>query len=84
MRQAQGTSMDEVQSALSEKQASLLRDVLDRRGDETNAIEAYEKAQRSLHGAVRKALRAQVPAVLIAERLNVTKGRVYQMRDGTR
>jgi hypothetical protein len=84
MRLAQGASMDEVQDSLGTRQRALLTEVLDHRANEAEAIEVYEQRQAALHASVRKALKAGVPVALIADRLGVTKARVYQMRDGTR
>jgi len=52
------------------------------RVDEARA--GLAQAQAGLRDAIREALASGVSAVAIADVLGVVRGRVYQLRDGTR
>jgi len=51
-------------------------------GDSTNARAVLNAHEAVLHGRVFDALAAGVPARLVAEELDVSPSRVYQIRDG--
>lgn len=63
---------------LTKTQARLLAAVERTHSEEPSKLRAV---RHSTHDRVRKALNGGVPAVLIAERMGLTRSRIYQMRD---
>jgi hypothetical protein len=74
-----GQPLSEVRNLLTERQ----KDELDHCRvvwDDTKRIEAYALERRN--EAVKHALKAGIPARLLAAQLGITAGRVYQIRKG--
>lgn len=78
MRVPRGSTLASVYESLNKTQRKRLDSVEKARMSEPEAIRAvYHRTYES----VRKAVNAGVPVRILADRLNVSAARVYQMRD---
>lgn len=78
MRIKAGWTLEDTFNALSDEQRDAVAEVEQARDSEAAAIRAALNVARE---AVRRALAAGVPAHVLADRLGVSRARVYQMRD---
>lgn len=74
MRVKPGATVEETERLLAPDQKKILGQVTVARGREGSAVDETREL-------VRVALAANVPARVLADRLNVSLARVYQMRD---
>lgn len=78
---AQQAEMIRLHSRLSEPQRRVLQTAERATADLRAAEGRVEVIKAALHRAVYDALRGDVPARLLADRLGVSVSRIYQMRD---
>lgn len=78
MRVSPGTTLDEEYGSLTKRQQNKIAAIESARQKEDAQVKALVNRSRE---AVRKALEADVPARIIADRLGVSAARVYQLRD---
>jgi DNA-binding NarL/FixJ family response regulator len=81
MRARPNQTIEQLAGQLDEKQAEWLYSLSERRRIEQRAQGELNERQYELRGTVLEALKAGIPAKLIANRLNVSDKRIYQMRD---